>query len=257
MKKIFIPAAAILFAIGTSAQAQFLSNGDLETAGGTSLFDSWSNNAGVTLASQPIGGDSSARISLNTANTGNALNQNLTDPGNSLSQYSISFDFATSNPGSSTARAMQLNLRTVPGVEGGNINMRIVAGSVAGMGTIDVFGGGWQTVLPNVVNFSTSETGSGFLINSLTLDADYSAATPSYIITANGNSSGTLSFFQNSAPAQGDTLKQVSFQSGNIAAGAWSVVDNIAVVAVPEPGVLSLFALGGFGLLGLVRWRKN
>lgn len=244
-------------AVGANVHGQNLVNGDFETPGSTSIFDSWSNNAGVTVAAQSISGSASARIAVSSANTGNALNQNLTDPGNSLSQYSISFDFAVSDPGSSTSRAMQLNLRTVPGSEGGNINMRVVTGSTPGMGTIQVFQGTWNTVLANAVNFSTAETGSGFLANSLTLDGNYSEATPSYVITANGNSSGTLSYFQNSAPAQGTTLKQVSFQSGNIAAGAWSVVDNVTVVAVPEPGTLGLFALGGLGLLGLARFRKS
>lgn len=248
-------AAATAFGLaGATANAQFLSNGNFEVSG--EPFQSWSTNAGISLAAQPISGGSSARIAPNSGNTGNALSQTLNDPGNQLSQYSLSLDFAASNPGGTTARSMQLNLRTTPGLDSGNINLRVVNGTVEGFGNIEVFQGSWSVALANVVNFSTSETGAGFNLNSLTITGDYTA-TPFYNITVNGNTSGNLSLFQVVAPASGSSLQQISFQSGNLAAGAWSVVDNISMAAaVPEPTALSLLSLGFIGFVARRR-RKS
>jgi hypothetical protein len=245
-------AAAAAFGLtGATANAQFLSNGNFEVVGAP--FQSWTTNAGISLAAQSISGGSSARIALNSGNTGNALSQTLNDPGNQLSQYSLSLDFAASNPGGTTARAMQLNLRTTPGVDSGNVNLRVVNGTVAGFGNVEVFQGAWTVALANVVNFSTSETGVGFNLNSMAITGDYTG-TPFYNITVNGNTSANLSLFQVAAPASGSSLQQISFQSGNLDAGAWSVVDNITMASVPEPTTLSLL---GLGFLGFVARRRR
>jgi len=236
--------AALLTGLPSSASGAFIQNGDFESLDpGAPLFDSWTNNAGVSLAAQAISGSNSARIALNTGNAGNALNQTVNDPGGTLSVFDLSFDFATSNPGGTTARSMQLSLRTVVGSNSGNINMRVVNGSIAGMGHVQVFdGSAFQTVLADVVNFSTSESGAGFIANRARFAGDFSGTTPFYAITVNGTSSANLSHFQGGAPAQGAPLREISFQSGNIAAGAWSVLDN--VVVVPEPGTLAMLGVG-------------
>jgi hypothetical protein len=234
-------------AASASANAQYLSNGDFESTEGT--FQSWTFNGGVSEATQPISGNHSARIVANSGNTGNALNQNLVDPSNSLFAYQLSFDFAVSDPGSASSRSLQLNLRSVPGSDTGNINLRVVRGSAAGIGTVQVFGGTWQTALVDAINFSTEQTGAGFILNSMTIFGDYSE-TPFYTISVNGVDSANLSSFQTAAPAADATLKQISFQSGNLVAGSWSVVDNVTVTVVPEPATLTLVGVGLLAILG-------
>ncbi|MGB7159571.1 MAG: hypothetical protein WBD40_16005 [Tepidisphaeraceae bacterium] len=157
-----VAAGVALLFTGGAARAAFIANGDFEALDpGAPVFANWSNNAGVTLASQSIGGASSTRIALSTANSGNALNQTANDAGGALSSYAVSFDFATSNPGSASARSMQLNLRTTVNVDSGNVNLRVVGGTEPGKGTVQVFQGTWMTAAANAVNFSTSETGAG------------------------------------------------------------------------------------------------
>jgi hypothetical protein len=225
------------------ASGAFISNGDLESLGpGTpTLFESWTNSAGATLASQAISGNNSARIALNT--DGNALNQNANDPHETLKLFDLSFDFAVRDPGApANARSMQLNMRTEPGLNVRQINMIVVRGSVPGMGSVRVFDGtAFQTALADVVHFSPNET--DLEVNHVTVTGDFSAA-PLYSITVNGTTSANLSFFQGGAPAPGTPLRQISFQSGNVAAGAWAVVDNI--VLVPEPASLGLLGIGAF-----------
>src|SRR5690606_6147126 len=102
----FLPAitAVRAMAFAPSASDAYLTNGDLETLdAGTPVFTGWSNNAGTSIATQAIEGNYSARIERETANNGNALNQNFNDPDGDLSVFRISLDFAASDPGSSTS----------------------------------------------------------------------------------------------------------------------------------------------------------
>jgi len=231
-----VAAAASVAAAPSQADTEYLLNGDLEVLGANPpLFEFWTNNAGTTLAAQAISGSNSARIGRDTGSLGNALNQTLNDAASLLSTFTASFDFAASDPGSATARSMQFLLRTVVGANTGNVNLRVVSGSQPGLGNVEVFdGAAFQTALADVVNFSISETGVDFISNSATIVGDYSGATPFYTITVNGTASESLSHFQGGAPAQGTTLKEISWQSGNLAAGAWAVVDDISLVG-PDP----------------------
>ncbi len=244
-----------VMAVASSASAAYLTNGDLETLdAGTPVFTGWSNNAGTSIATQAIEGNYSARIERETANNGNALNQNFNDPDGDLSVFRISLDFAASDPGSSTSRSLQFNVRTLQNPNDGNvgsINLRIVRGSAEGLGTVQVLNGStFVSVLTDAVTLASSESGDGFVVNSLSIDADYTTS-PSYTVTANGVTTDSLSYFQTTAPSAGTAVKQLSFQSGNVVTGAWAVVDNISVV--PEPAAASL--LGVAGLLALRRRR--
>src|SRR5690606_10120396 len=133
----------------------------------------------------------------------------------------------------------------------GSINLRIVRGSAEGLGTVQVLNGStFVSVLTDAVTLASSESGDGFVVNSLSIDADYTTS-PSYTVTANGVHTDSLSYCQTTAPSAGTAVKQLSFQSGNVVTGAWAVVDNISVV--PEPAAASL--LGVAGLLALRRRR--
>src|SRR5690554_3064826 len=97
----------------SNAHGAFIANGDFEVLdSGESLFDAWTNNAGVTLAAQAIAGGQSVRIERNTSNAGNALNQTVADPLEVLSRFAFSCQFAASDPGSGSARSVHLSLRT-------------------------------------------------------------------------------------------------------------------------------------------------
>lgn len=238
-------------AFGFSAGAQTLVNGDFESPGS---FTGWTTNAGVVSAVQPIAGVNSARIRYSISNSGNALTQIL---GDTFSQFTLSFDAAASDPGSSSARSLQLVLRTGStfGDNTRSINMRLVGGTTAGFGTVQVYNGSaWVTALTDVFSLSTAESGAGFLVNTIQFDGDFTS-TPFYTITVNGTTSASLSAFQSGTPTAGQGLAQISFGSGNMVTGSWSVVDNFNVMAVPEPGVATL--LVGLGLTGLIVLRRR
>lgn len=225
-----IGAAAVSF-LAPVTQAQVILNGDFELG----VTESWTNNGGTSEATTPIGGDHSARLAFQTA--GN-LQQT---PGSAFSDWTLSFDLALSDPGSSASRSFQLNL---PHSGGGNINMRIVQGTPeAGVGTVQFFNGSsWALGAADAVNFSSAE--DSLTVNSVTLTGNYSG-TASYDLTVNGNTAAGLAHWQSGAPAPGATLSTVIFETGNLAGGSWAVVDNVSVI--PEPGTYAVF----LGLAGL------
>lgn len=259
-------AAAI--AGGASAAQAALVNGDFETFNTVTAqtFTGWTEDGNVaSVATTPITGSGSARM----AKVGgtNSLYQGIVDA--AANQYVFETDFVTSDPGGAADRSLQLNLRVgaAVGTTTGQINLRIVDVDADGDGDVQVIGGatagstsgttfGTIASLGSSIVFSPADA-STLAVNHLKITADYTQSTPTYGIQVT-SSAGTftangLTAFHTSAPTSGATLKWASFETGNLATGAYYIVDNAALTTgapVPEPASMALAAIGGLAALG-------
>lgn len=218
-------------------EPSFIENGDFELLDpGAPVFASWNNTSAIGIAAEAIDGDRSARLVYQHAGH---LYQPIDDPNASLSRWTVSFDVALSDPGPPVARSFQLNLPH----PGGNINLRVIRGSTPGRGTVQFFdgvafaGGTWVTALTDAVNFSSSE--EALEVNRIRLSGDYSGAAPRFDLTVNGTTASDIEAWQNASPDPGAAITQVRFETGNFAAGAWAVVDNVSVHRMPPPAGFS------------------
>jgi hypothetical protein len=254
MKRVLLLIAFV--SMVSTANASLLLNGDFEILDpGTPVFESWSNGGSVTAAVVPISGAYSAKL---VRNSGGFLQQHLVTP---VPVFAVEFDLALSDGGSSTNRSFQVNLlhtsTTVGSGNYHNINLRVVRGSAAGVGTVQVYDqttASFVAVLTDAVTFSASE--NTLSVNHVEFFGDYGDGSPSYYVSVTDASSATrttgeLTMWQGTSPVTaGDNLTSIRFDNTNIVAGSWFVVDNV----VPEPATIAILSLGS--LLGLCR-RKH
>lgn len=248
LRKSITLAAGVFLA--SAAQAAFVNNGNFEFLTGNpepaQTFSDWTEDGAVaTVATTGISG-TSARLAKVGGN--NSLHQNTNDPGLELTQYIVSLDFAMNDPGGAGDRGFNINLR--PGTlspTAGQINLRVVDLDADGDGDVQAYssspgttGGSWQTVLTSAVAFSATE--SNLAVNRLTVTADLTG-TPGYSVAVGSATASGVSLFQGAVPS-GATLKRVAFETGNLASGAFYVVDNVTVTTVPEPAALGFLGLG-------------
>ncbi|HET7624765.1 MAG TPA: immunoglobulin domain-containing protein [Verrucomicrobiae bacterium] len=224
-------AATFAFA-ATTANAQFLTNGDFEVEpldvdSSTSTFPGWTEGNGAAAINAPVAISGNHSAELVKAQAGN-LAQTLEDPDGLLTNFIFDCDFALPDAGGT--RIFQLNLYHTPsGAGNGNINL-IVSGS-----DLSLYNGSkFVVVLPDCVSFSTSDT--SLSTNHLRIVGRYADGTPNYDVSvwnADGVSNGIVNqtFFQSGAPSGANNkLTRISFEAGNVAAApAFSVVDNVTV----------------------------
>lgn len=239
--------ASAVLATVSAAQAAYLANGDFETLGSgspaTQTFDKWLENGDVaSVAAVGITGQS-ARLQKQGGT--NSLYQTPTDSAQ-LSKFIYTFDFASSDPGDEATFPRTLNINLRPGTASptvGQINLRVVDLDSDNDGDIQAYNGtAWVNVLKDAVLFSSSDT--SLASNHLEIVGDLALKT--YSLNVNGSEASGLAAFHGAVPANA-TLQQVTFETGNLAAGAFYVVDNVTLV--PEPAALGVMALG-VGLLG-------
>lgn len=216
-----------LFLLAAPANAVSVTNGDFETGD----FTGWSNGAGATIVSGGAALAGSFSAELPGVSGGGAVAQSFT-PTTEVVQ--TSFLFAMGDPGGSSNRGLNAFWRESAG--SGQINLRVVDVDNDGDGDVQVYDGSWQTVLPDSVSFSTT--------NSLSLRLNEYGGSANYDLNVNGDIAAGLSFFQNQVI---DDFDEIQF-SNQFGVSAFTV-DNFTaaeVVAIPEP------ATGGLVLLSLV-----
>jgi hypothetical protein len=224
----------------STVNASFIQNGTFETLDpGSPVFASWSNGGSVTAAVVPISGAYSAKL---IRNSGGYLQQHPSTP---QPVFAVELDLALSDPGSSTDRSFQMNLlhtsTTIGSGNYHNINMRVVRGSAAGVGTVQVYNQtttSWVNALTDAVTFSANE--NTLSVNHVIFSGNYGDGSPAYNISVKDSGGTTrtaleLTLWQGTPPtATGDNLTSVRFDNTNIVTGSWCVVDNINVTQAPS-----------------------
>jgi len=231
----------------TPVRAGHLVNEGFEQSGGTddstTTFVGWNESGGgthVVKAPAPLSGTASAQILNNTASGFMAQAVPY-----QVSQWSLDLDFAMPDPNGAGNRAFSL---IIPNVAAGQINLRVVTGTVAGKGSVQAFSTVWNTILPNAVNLSADL--SNPVTNHMRVDADWSSTNESartYTVNVGGTATAPLSHYQNATPSR---IRQLEFH-GEFSQAPY-VMDNVSFI--PEPGGLALLGVVGSGLL--VRHRR-
>lgn len=249
-------AAAVLLALPAAvASAAPLTNGNFEAAGGgadntTTTFPNWteSNGNAAVRASAPLGGSGTSALLTGNGGTLGTLSQAVTPLTNT---FDFSFDFAAVNPGgaspSTNDRALQLLLT---GSNGAQINLIIIRGSSPSVGSVQVFGGSFQSIASQADQVDFSPSLANPVLNTLRLAGSIGGG---YTITTNGVTSGAVTFYQGSSSASTPTdFATVNFTTVNAATVNY-VVDNVALT--PEPASAGVFAAVMAG--GLLRRRRR
>lgn len=239
-------------ACAAPVRANVILNGDFESPtnanSATNTFPNWTEfaggagNAGDTAVVAAVGiTGTSARLVTDKGNLVQA-------PAVGLSSYQLDLDFAMPDPVTAGNRGFSMFIQGSTGQ--GQINMRVVNGTLAGKGTLQAFRSSdstWQTLVANAVNFSASDL-SSLTTNHLTITGSYGPV--SYTAVVNGSPSAASNFTQGTTPT---SFSQLTFSS-DFSSVDW-VVDNVVLTgtAVPEPGVAGLIAAAA--LMGLGRRR--
>lgn len=248
MKMPVLALASLLLLSGgmcLNAQVQMLTNGNLETWSG-SLPSNWGGTSVVSTSGLVSGSNYAGVI-----NAGASL-----APGFAASypmQFELSFVFAATDPGSSSSRSFNLSINQNGGAQP-TLNFRTVEGSSgAGYITLQAYktGSGWSDVATNLLatsNLTVGASDSGMHAYTFDLSVDLAASTWTLVYGLVGSGSTTtvsgLNYFQSN---NGSGLASLAFL-GTSSATAYAV-DNASLLAVPEPGVISLLTLGASLLL--------
>ncbi len=246
---IFITTFAALLTAG-SAMGSVLVNGDFEDTTGWGAIGSTANPLGwpstsasrFNPASQQTGADaiggSGTSAFMSDVPTNCDMAQAFTESG---PQWSVAYDFAAGDAGSSTQRSLSGAIK---------VGASQIIYRVNGEGDFQVYGkttGGWQT--PTGLEASVvmdSDVSTSPLAHHIVFSADMSSSV-SYDITITDSNSvvhsatGIAHWGVNDAPVLGDGVSEVSFIT--TAATAPFVLDNVEVV-VPEPASLALLIIG-------------
>lgn len=248
-KLIALGLAAGLSALATSAGAAII-NGDFEQApnagDAANTFTGWTEQAGGAATNGLVadihaglganGGQHAAKL---TKQPNGVLWQAVTFE----SKWQLDLDVAVFGSG----RAFQMFLPH--NGTGDRISLIIVNGDVQ---VYDQANTRFQNVLAGAIDGSSD---GDIQVNHLRIVGDYSAAEPSYIISATDADGVTrdtqpLRYWQGNAPAQGASIGSLRFDTANLTTDAYLVIDNLAV---PEPAAAAM----GAGLAGGLLLRRS
>ncbi len=240
------------------AQASLIANGDFEsvTAG---KFDSWTYSASGAAAVESqsvISGKYSAEIAR--SDTLSYLQQY---PSASISDFVFECDFAVF-PITVPTKDRSMNIQFFYG--NGFINLRVGPNNY-----LQAYDGStWRTlnsVLGPLTAQTTTDTGTLLVWdgetpvkNHLMVLGHLASTGSTYDVILNGVPSMGISYFQNGSPnAQYHTLSHIWLVGQPPTDANW-LVDNVALMRIPEPSTALLLATGGvLGMMGLVARRKG
>jgi hypothetical protein len=223
----------LLFSLVPPSHAATLINGDFETGN----FIGWTTgNSNATITSPGLSGNFAA--TLPGISGGGNLAQTL---GNTTASI-LRLDFSMPDPGGPLDRGF--NVFVGQSQNNFQLNIRVVDIDNNGLGDIQIFHtplNAWQTITPlrGLVSFSDP--------NSFALKFDSFGASLNYDLSINGVTATSLSFRQNGAPTQFNSL----IFSNQFGSSAFTI-DNIIV---PEPARALLLLLSLTALLSFHRKR--
>jgi len=265
MKKILL--AALLVGMGSAGlHAEVILNGTLESWGALTNTPpqgaptSWTvtGKAPTQVPGLMVGSTYAALLPANNT-LGTSEIQQIIPTGDRLSEFDFSFVFAASDPGSTTARSLHLQVMTYNGSTYPlAIAMRLVRGSSACTLSLQAYDGiGFVTVAANAFNVSVYDSGANEFSTlnayNFQISGDFMAAQYSVSYGAIGDAMTTVTnvnLFQNApSEANGQTLTAIKF-AGTQSSGSYAV-DNVSVI--PEPGAVGLLAVGLLALRAIRR----
>jgi len=252
----------------------YIENGDFENTTGWVPHGAgvlppagWASNLGKNnpadqaTGSGAIGGSGSSALMVDAPPT-SGLNRpwmsqafiHPTDP-----EWQFDMDFATEAPSSATQRTLMMVLRTNNGAQ---VSLRITNDLATDTtGDVQVFGTAYADIpgLEDTVVYDTDLSNPNDSKHHLRIEGHFGDATPNYDITLtrpDGSSTtvtGITTFSSDKGTlASGARISQLEFFTSS-SYGDW-MIDNVALVNVPEPATVAALLAGMMLLLG---WRAR
>lgn len=278
MNRLLLPALLCAIGLPLCSEAQnLILNGDFETANPgpepVQTFPNWTeyttdsssvvkNSAAVAETGVLISGSISGELVAGATN-GGAIRQMIAG---APAKFTLELQFASLTPAggaAATDRFFSLQLKHGLETSTDQINLRVVTN-----GQLQAFSqsaGAFQNIGTLTANFTTDSGTAGLfdsetaVVNTLRIDGDYDTtdgtATPFYSITLNGGTVSGLAFFQGSVSAANNGLDALAF-NGTLSAKNF-LVDNVSLVAIPEPASAATLLAGCGMLLGVQRFRRR
>lgn len=258
--RVILLAAIGILGSGLVASAQVIDNG---------TFENWGTLTGSPPAGVPSNWSFTGTVSpVQTAGLVSGSNYAaLIQPGGQIYQtispnptnLKLDMTFAATNPGLTSSRSFNITI----GEPGANpsLNFRMVAGSVAGMLTLQVHNGSaWSTLAANAFQSSVYDSASNTFttLNAYDLSIELSYGTTSSYSISYGLHGGTMTLLSNlttftAANANGmSTIGIVGSSSASPFA-----VDNLTLTVVPEPGRTAYLMWSGAVLMSISYWGRR